>query len=218
MNEGSKGVLVTGGAGSVGLAIAEAFAAQGDRVHVGDADPALVDALGAVGDEIGASVADVGSDADVARLHEEALAHVGRIDVLVNCVGLAGRRAAIEEQDANDWNALFNVNVTGFVRCIARVVPAMKERRHGTILNFSSGSTWTAPPLRSSYVASKAAIEGLTRSIARELGPFGVRCNAILPVPLENRRLAEIFERNARAHGNGVEEYRAEVLRYVSTR
>jgi NAD(P)-dependent dehydrogenase (short-subunit alcohol dehydrogenase family) len=218
MTSTAQGVLVTGAGDSVGRVIAEAFLRRGDRVHICDIDPERVRATLEANPGMGGTVADIASDADVDRLHEEALEHVAELDVLVNCVGAAGPRAEIEAVSSEDWNAIMDVNVTGFVRCIARLVPDMKARGRGSIVNFSSGSTCTAPPLRTPYVASKAAVEGMTRSLARELGPYGVRCNAILPGAIENGRLRAIVERNAEAHGVSPEDYRQELVRYISLR
>jgi NAD(P)-dependent dehydrogenase (short-subunit alcohol dehydrogenase family) len=164
------------------------------------------------------TVADVGSDEDVGRLFDDAFEWMGHADVLVNGVGIAGPRAPIEELSAEDWNEVLNVNVTGFARCVRRALPGMKERSHGSIINFSSCSSHLAPPMRSVYVASKAAVEGLTRCVAREVGPLGVRCNAILPGAINNERLQRIFDRNAAARGITVAEYSQEVLSYVSLR
>jgi NAD(P)-dependent dehydrogenase (short-subunit alcohol dehydrogenase family) len=164
------------------------------------------------------TVADIGSDEDVERLFREALTWMGHADVLVNCVGIAGPRAPIEEIELDEWSHVLDVNVTGFFRCTRLAVPGMKERGHGSIVNFSSCSSHLAPPLRAAYVTSKAAVEGLTRCLARELGPYGVRCNAILPGAIDNERFQTIVERNAAARGLSPDDYRAELLRYVSLR
>jgi NAD(P)-dependent dehydrogenase (short-subunit alcohol dehydrogenase family) len=213
----SSGVVVVGGGSSVCREIAEAFLRRDDRVHVADVDEAAVAATLAANPGMRGTVCDVGSDADVERLFADA-AWLGAVDVLVNGVGIGGPRAPVEEVTVDEWQSVLNVDVTGTFRCIRAVAGGMKERGRGSIVNFSSCSTRTAPPLRSPYVAAKAAIEGLTRSLARELGPYGVRCNAIVPGAIENERLRGIFERNADARGVTVEEYRAEVLRYVSLR
>lgn len=164
------------------------------------------------------TVADIGRDDDVERLFREALDWMDHVDVLVNCVGIAGPRAPVEDIPPDGWNEVLNVNITGFFRCIKLAVPGMKERRHGSIVNFSSCSSHLAPPLRAAYVTSKAAVEGLTRCLARELGPYDVRCNAILPGAIDNERFQTIVERNAAARRMPAAEYRGELLRYVSLR
>jgi NAD(P)-dependent dehydrogenase (short-subunit alcohol dehydrogenase family) len=213
----SAGVVVVGGGSSVCREIAEAFRRRGDRVHVADVDRAALAATVAANPGMGGTVCDVGSDADVERLFAEA-GWLGGVDVLVNGVGIGGPRAPVEEVTVDEWQTVLNVDVTGTFRCIRAVAGGMKERGSGSIVNFSSCSARTAPPLRSPYVAAKTAIEGLTRSLARELGPYGVRCNAIVPGAIENDRLRSILTRNAEAKAVSVDEYRAEVLRYVSLR
>jgi len=94
----------------------------------------------------------------------------------------------------------------------------MKERRFGSIINFSSASTITGLPNRAAYVVSKYAVEGLTKNTARELGPYNVRCNAILPGAIDNKRLAMVLERVARKKGISPEEFETEMLRYNSMR
>lgn len=187
-------------------------------MHICDVLPTGVQAT--LADNLGmrGTIADVGEDDDVERLFHEAQDWLGHVDVLVNCVGIAGPRAPVESIPLDEWSHVLNVNVTGFFRCTRLAVPGMKERRHGSIVNFSSCSSHLSPPLRAAYVASKAAVEGFTRCLARELGPYDVRCNAILPGAIHNQRLQTIVERNAAARGVKAAEYRDELLRYVSLR
>ena len=143
---------------------------------------------------------------------------MGRVDVLVNCVGIAGPQALLEDITDDDWQTSMQVNLTGMFYTMKRAIPGMKERRFGAIVNFSSSSTLTCLPSRSAYIVSKYAVEGLTKNAARELGPFNVRCNAILPGGINNDRLNMIFERCAKEQGITVEEFEKEALRYVSMR
>src|SRR5690349_8292775 len=126
MSRTAQGVLVTGAGDSVGRVIAEAFLARGDRVHICDINGRGVEATLLSNPTMGGTVADIASDADVERLCREALDRLGEVDVLVNCVGVAGPRAEIEAVSSEEWNAVLNVNVVGLTRCIARVVPEMK--------------------------------------------------------------------------------------------
>jgi NAD(P)-dependent dehydrogenase (short-subunit alcohol dehydrogenase family) len=160
----------------------------------------------------------VGLPDDVARLFLEARAWMGDIDVLVNNVGIAGPRALIEDIAVADWQQSMNVNVGGMLYCMQQAIPSMKARQHGAIINFSTGSTRTRLPRRTAYVASKFAVEGLTLNAARELGPFNVRCNAILPGAINNARMRKIIGDRAEEVGQPVEAVTRDMLRFISMR
>src|SRR5690606_11275396 len=99
-----------------------------------------------------------------------------------------------------------------------QVVPDMKKRRHGVIINYSSASTRTGLPHRTPYVVSKYGVEGLTYNAARELGPYNIRCNALLPGPINNARMATVIERSARDKGMAPQVLKEHLLRYISMR
>lgn len=214
----SRNVVLTGANDSVGRIIAEAFHARGDRVHICGRTPAKVESTVAANRGMRGTVADVGTQSDVDRLFDEALEWMGRVDVLVNIAHDSGPRAPIEQIDLEDWSRCFDVNVHGAFYCLRRALPGMKERRQGSIINYSTASTRTAVPLRSPYVATKSAVEGLTRTLARELGPFNVRCNAILPGAIDNKRFRKYVERNAQARGMSAAEYERSLFEYISLR
>ncbi|MBL0422719.1 SDR family oxidoreductase [Ramlibacter sp. AW1] len=213
-----ENVLVTGGADSVGRVIAEAFAARGDRVHICDVDGAALARTLAENPALRGTVASVADAAQVDRVFEEARAGMGEVSVLVNNVGIGGPRAAIEDITPADWTRTLDTNLTGMLHAMQRAIPAMKAKRHGVIVNFSSASTRTRLPMRTAYVVSKMAVEGLTLNAARELGPFNVRCNAVLPGPIDNARMRGIVRAKADAEGRSVDEVQAEMLRFISMR
>jgi NAD(P)-dependent dehydrogenase (short-subunit alcohol dehydrogenase family) len=211
-------ILITGAGDSVGRVTAEKFLAAGARVHICDVREDAVQATLNANPGMNGSVCNVGDKADVDRLFDDALSAMGRVDVLVNCVGIAGPHAKLEDISDEDWQTCMQVNLTGMFYTMRRAIPGMKERRFGAIVNFSSASTLTCLPSRSAYIVSKYAVEGLTKNGARELGPYNVRCNAILPGGINNDRLNIIFERCAKEQGVTVEEFEKEALRYVSMR
>jgi len=211
-------VLITGAGDSVGRVIAEKFLAAGASVHICDVREDAVQATLEENPGMGGTVCNVGDKADVDRLFDDAFASMGRVDVLVNCVGIAGPHALLENISDEDWQTSMQVNVTGMFYTMKRAIPGMKERRFGAIVNFSSSSTITRLPSRSAYIVSKYAVEGLTMNAARELGPYNVRCNAILPGAINNDRLNMVFERCAKEAGMSLIEYEQEALRYVSMR
>lgn len=211
-------VLVTGAGQSVGRAMAEAFLARGDAVWICDNDPALLEAVLAANPGLGGSLCDVAEEAQVEALFADALGALGRLDALVNTVGIAGPRGPVESLSLADWRRTLAVNLDGMFLTVARAVPAMKAAGGGAIVNFSSGSTRTAMPLRSPYVASKAAVEGLTRALARELGPHGIRVNAVLPGMIDNERMRGIVARVAEQEGRRADEVETDYLKFISMR
>jgi NAD(P)-dependent dehydrogenase (short-subunit alcohol dehydrogenase family) len=214
----TRGVLVTGGADGIGEAIARRYLAGGMRVHICDVRREAIDSLCAEHGGISASVADVGVAQDVTRMFAEAQEALGSIAVLVNNVGIGGPRALIEKIAMDEWDRTFAVNVGGMLRCMQAVIPQMKARRSGAIINISTASTRTRLPSRTAYIASKFAVEGLTLNAARELGPFGIRCNAILPGIMNNARMDEIIATRAAAEGRDAAEIEQEYLSHVSLR
>jgi len=211
-------VLITGAGDSVGRVTAEKFLAAGAQVHICDVREDAVQETLDANPGMGGSVCNVGSKQEGDRLFDDAFAAMGRVDVLVNCVGIAGPRALLEDITDEDWQTSMQVNVNGMFYTMKRAIPGMKGRRFGAIVNFSSASTLTCLPSRSAYIVSKYAVEGLTKNAARELGPYNVRCNAILPGGINNDRLNLVFERIAKEQGITVEEFEKEALRYVSMR
>ena len=211
-------VLLTGAGDSVGRVTAEKFFTAGARVHIGDIRESAVRATLNANPGMGGTVCDIGDKADVERLFDDALAAMGRVDVLVNCVGIAGPRALLEDISDEDWETTLQINLTGMFYTMKRAIPGMKQRRFGSIINFSSVNSRTCLPNRAAYVVSKCAVEGLTRNTARELGPFNVRCNAILPGSINNERMNSVLEKGAREAGMTVEEYEKQALQFVSMR
>jgi NAD(P)-dependent dehydrogenase (short-subunit alcohol dehydrogenase family) len=211
-------VLVTAGGAGIGRAIAERFMAAGARVMVCDiADQALAD-LKAKHPSVGAVKADIGDAAQVVALFEQVVSTLGGLDVLVNNAGIGGPRAALDEIDIAEWDATIRVNLNGTFYCTRQAAKLMKAQRSGCILNISTASVRTGLPLRAPYVASKAGVQGLTHNTARELGPYNIRCNAILPGAIDNPRGHALVERRARELGISIVEAEAQKLQYTSMR
>ncbi len=131
---------------------------------------------------------------------------------------MAGPVGPIEANRPDDWARCFAVNVNGAFHLIRAVVPAMKAAGGGVIVNISTASTVTGLPGRAAYVASKWALEGLTRNCARELGPAGIRVNAIRPGFMDTDRMRGIMARIAGETGRSVAEVEGEALGYISLR
>ncbi|MEX6631928.1 SDR family oxidoreductase [Hyphococcus lacteus] len=211
-------VLVTGAGDSVGRAIAERFFNNGAKVHICDIRGAAVEETLAQNAGMSGSVIDVGIRTDVDKLFKDVMNSLTGLTILVNVVGMAGPRAAIEDIDEDEWDKTIAVNLSGMFYCMKRAIPMLKSNGGGSIVNFSTCSTRTGNPYRAPYIASKAGVEGLTKNAARELGPFGIRCNAILPGIINNERFHFIVQRNAEATGRSFEEIENDYLKYVSLR
>lgn len=212
------GVVITGAGDSVGRVIAEQFLRRGEQVHICDV---RADALAnTLADNPGmrGTLADIADRKQVALLFEEAIDGFGKLNTLVNCVGIGGPRAATEEINEDEWRATFDVNVHGVFATMQSAIPLLRISGGGSIINFSTGSTRTRLPFRSAYIASKFALEGLTLNAARELGPDGIRCNAILPGIIDNARMRSIMAQRADAERISIDDIQAEYLRYVSMR
>jgi NAD(P)-dependent dehydrogenase (short-subunit alcohol dehydrogenase family) len=216
MNLTGRNLLITAGAGGAGLVIARKFAAAGANVTVCDIDAAAVDRANQAG--LSAVVADVGLERDVESVFATAEQRFGPVDVLINNVGISGPTAAVENVTLADWDKTLRSNLTSHFLCIRRAVPAMKAAKRGLIVNISSGSAKTGLPLRVPYVVSKGAILSMTSTLARELGPAGIRVNAILPGAIRGERINRIVREKAAALGVEPADYERTLLRYVSLR
>jgi NAD(P)-dependent dehydrogenase (short-subunit alcohol dehydrogenase family) len=215
--EGAR-VIVTAGGSGIGSVIAGAFADAGARVFTCDVDAALVERARAGSRATGATVADVADVADVDRLFDEALACLGGLDVLVNNAGIGGPVACVENVSPEEWRRTLDVNLTGAFLCTRRAAPLFKEQRSGSIVTMSSHYGLLGGPTRSPYVASKWALIGFTKTIAMELGPFGVRANAICPGGVEGERLERVMQLEADEKGVTCEQLREEWVRGCSLR
>jgi NAD(P)-dependent dehydrogenase (short-subunit alcohol dehydrogenase family) len=211
-------VIVTAAGSSIGRIIAETFHENGAQVHVCDVVEDYLEDVRAKNPEIGATLGDVGKAEDVDRLFDEALERLGGLDVLVNNAGIGGPTAAVEELDPTDWDRVMAINISGQFYCVRRAVPLMKAAGGGSIINISSTSGKTGLPMRVAYAVSKHAVMGLTETLARELGPAGIRVNTILPGWMNNERNRRIVAAKSEALGITPEEYKEQGLKFVSLR
>lgn len=211
-------IVVTAGASGIGLGIVDAFLASGARVHICDISADAVAAVSGRHPELTASVADVGDVEAVSDLERQVVKAMGGLDVLVNNAGIGGARAPVDEISDEDWASVFRVNVTGAFNMVRAFVPHLKARKSGSIINISTTSVRTGLPNRLPYVASKAALEGMTYNLARELGPFNIRCNSLLPGSIENERGRQLMRDKAVREGITYEEALGERLKFISMR
>jgi len=211
-------VLVTAGASGIGRVIAETFLSHECRVHICDIDSSAVKDFTNANSHAGASVVDVSDAVRVDSLFDELEERYGHLDVLVNNAGIAGPMAAVEDIEPADWDHTIAVNLNGQFYCARRAIPLLKKSGSGSIINTSSSAGLLGCPMRAPYVASKWAVIGLTKTLAMELGPGGIRVNAICPASVEGERIQKVIERDARERGLTSDEIRRSYTRQISLR
>ena len=206
MNTSAQGlrVLVTAGAAGIGRAIARTFAVNGARVHICDVAQAALDAFGSEQPEVSRSLADVSHTGDVDRLFADVRRELGGLDVLVNNAGIAGPTAKVEDIQPADWERCIAVDLNGMFYCTRLAMPMLKangRERGGSVINLSSVAGRLGFGMRTPYAAAKWAVIGFTKSLAVELGPFGIRANVVAPGAVEGPRMVRVIEAEAAQRG-----------------
>ncbi len=195
-----KTALVTGSTSGIGLGIARALAAAGTNVMLNGFGTAQeIDATrsyleSSFGVRTAYSAADMSKPAEIAKMMSEAADHLGPVDVLVNNAGIQ-HVEAIETFPPEKWDAIIAINLSAAFHTIRAVVPGMKARKWGRIVNIASAHALVASPFKSAYVTSKHGIVGLTKTVALETAEFGITANAICPgyvlTPLVEKQIPE---------------------------
>jgi NAD(P)-dependent dehydrogenase (short-subunit alcohol dehydrogenase family) len=198
MDFNNKTVVITGAARGLGQEYARQFAKRGANVAINDVRDCS-ETLGIVEDEGAAglsAITDVTSAESTREMAQAVIEKFGGIDVLVNNAALYGSLSMtpFEQLDEAEWDAAMNVNVKGLWQCAKAVVPAMKNRRSGSIINISSLAAVYGLPNCLHYTASKAAVIGVTRGLARELGRYNIRVNSVAPNVVNTDATSEIFK------------------------
>ena len=208
----TKRVLITAGAAGIGREFARAFSANGAKVFVCDInDKALAD----IRKEIPSVVArhcDMGLRAEIERMVPEAVAALGGLDVLINNAGIAGLTLSIEDYPPDNWDKVVAVNLTAMFDVSRLAIPHLKKSKAGCIINMSSIAGRGGFENRSPYAATKWGVIGLTKTLALELGAWGIRANAIAPGAVEGERIMRVFQGRAQISGKSMAEVKAEAL------
>jgi NAD(P)-dependent dehydrogenase (short-subunit alcohol dehydrogenase family) len=206
-------VLVTAGAWGIGKAIVESFIEAGARVHTCDVNQAKLDALVASTPTVTASLTDVGDRAAVKQLFQDADQALGGLDILVANAGIKGPTKPADEIDLQEWDRTLAVNLTGAYQCAQLAIPRLKANPGGNIVMISALRGLHGFEDRTPYAASKWAMIGVAKSLALELGPFGIRVNCVDPAGVVGDRQWEVLTAEAERSGRTFEELRAEFER-----
>ena len=210
-------VLITAGAAGIGRTIAETFADNGAKVYTCDIDGKALEALNTQRPDIGTSKIDTADEKQIETLFESASTFFGGgLDVLINNVGIAGPTCAVEVMSSDEWRRTIDINLNSHFYCTKRAVPLLKKTNDGAIINLSSVAGRLGFSFRLPYSASKWGVIGMTKSLAIELGTYGIRVNAILPGVVEGKRIENVISNRAKQTGTGYDDMEKEVLDQVS--
>ncbi|HWK94053.1 MAG TPA: SDR family oxidoreductase [Pseudolabrys sp.] len=209
-------VLITAGAAGIGREFARAFAATGAKIFVCDIDDA---ALAAIAKEIPGLVAkrcDMAVRAEIEKMVPAAAEALGGIDVLINNAGIAGMTLPVADYPPDDWDKVMAINLTSMFDTTRLAIPYLKQSEAGSIINLSSVAGRFGIPNRSPYAATKWAVIGLTKTLAIELGEWGIRANAIAPGLVEGDRIQRVFRGKQQLTGRTMDEILDETFSYQS--
>jgi 3-oxoacyl-[acyl-carrier protein] reductase len=200
-----KVAVVTGAAQGIGRAVALGMARAGAKVVVADLQEAKVKSVAGELQLMGAQAlaleVNVASETSVKRMARETLGHFGRADILVNVAGIYFPKASVIDLTEQDWDRTMDINVGSNFLCCRELVPSMRARKSGRIISLASGIGHYGMRQFSHYAASKAAVIGFVKALARELGPDGITVNAICPgsantaMPRQHRSEEQVMER-----------------------
>ena len=205
-------VLITAGAAGIGREFARAFTAIGARVFVCDID---ANALAAITREIPGLIAqrcDMAHRADIERMVPDAVARLGGLDVLINNAGIAGMTLPVADYPPDDWDKVIAVNLTAMFDVTRLAIPHLKQSKAGVIINMSSIAGRYGFENRSPYAATKWGVIGFTKTLAIELGEWGIRANAIAPGAVAGDRIERVFAGRAQISGKSITEVRATAM------
>lgn len=188
--------MITAAATGIGRAIAEAFLAHDCRVYVCDINEVALAEFAAADSRVRTFSCNVAKHADVDRFFDSLQAELDVIDVFVNNAGIAGPVASLEDVEPADWDRTIATDLSSVFYCSRRAVP-MLQSPGGCVINLSSTAALFTCPSRAPYVASKWGVIGLTKTMAAELGPRGIRVNVICPGSVEGERIDRVISREA---------------------
>ena len=191
-------VAITGAAGGIGRVMADSFAACGATVFVSDISAEMLADCPHQG-----MLADAGNAAQMEGFVDAAVDYLGGLDVLINNAGIAGPTKRVEEVTPEELDPVLQVDLAAMFHTCRRAIPALRASGGGSIINLSSSAGKFGFPLRSPYSAAKWGVIGFTKTLAIELGPDGIRVNALLPGAVDGPRIRRVIAAKAAAGGVG---------------
>src|SRR5471030_1458690 len=184
--------VVTGGASGLGLLTGTRILQEGGRVSLWDVNASTRNEVSKMQGDIHTVQVDVGSHAEVVEAARQSKESLGKIDILINCAGITGATALVQDFPVDSWLQVMNVNLNGTFYCCREIVPLMIEGGYGRIVNIASVAGKEGNPKASAYSASKAGVIGLTKSLGKELATSGVLVNCITPATFESPILDQL--------------------------
>ena len=209
-------VVVTAGASGIGKTIAQAYKNEGCRVHICDISDESISSFKSEESDIFVQKTDVSVYSEVKSFFTNVAQQVNSIDVLVNCAGIAGPTANLQDVDPGDWDRTIAVNLNGMFYSLKAAIPLLQKSQQPSIINIASSASFFGFPLRSPYTAAKWAVIGLTKTLAMELGGEGIRVNAICPGSVSGDRIGQVIKADALEQGKSVEEIKELYVKQVS--
>lgn len=213
-----KRVVITAGGNGIGLTMARSFLDQGATVCVCDLDGAAIKALEGTHDKLHGFQVDVADPEAVRNFFQSAERVMGGLDILVNNAGIAGPTALCEDVEIDAWRQTIEVDLNAQFYCTKYAIPLLKAAGGGSIVMMASNAALFGYPLRSPYTAAKWALIGLTKTLAMELGPNGIRVNALCPCSVEGPRIDGVIAREAANRGLSADKVREDYQRQSSLR
>lgn len=212
-----KVAIVTGASTGLGPIMSKMLADEGAKVVMAARRVELVEEAAAeIGEAAVALKADVTNEEDVAAMVEVAMGRWGQVDVMMNNAAVPGTDKYIWEQTVDNFLNTYKVDCMAAMLCSREVLNrSMMERKTGVIINFSSGAGWDGLERKGHYSAAKGALRILTKVIAKEVGPYGIRCNCVVPGSIDTELLRNYHKRIAGERGVSYEQVRAEAAASV---
>lgn len=205
-------VVVTAGANGIGRSIAAAFANEGANVFVCDLDQQALVALNDEAPRIATCQCDISDEDSVARMMDAAVAALGGLDCLVNNAGSVGPTLPAGEISARDWIRCVDINLTGTFYCTNRALPHLRGSKNPSIISLSSAAGRLGYPNKSPYAAAKWGVIGFMKTVSIEYGADGIRCNTILPGPVDNPTMQQMIIDKAELAGISAAEQKQNYL------
>ena len=214
----SRRVLITGGGAGIGAGLARRFAKEGDRIALCDADAGAVAQMQAEFPDAICAHADVTSETDMTAFLDQVETEWGGIDVVCANAGTGGPAGRIEDLKYDEWQSCLSVNLDGCFLTCRWASRLMRAQKAGLIVITSSTAGLFGYPLRSPYATAKWGLIGLTKTLASELGPDGVRVNAICPGAVEGDRMERVLAMEAASSDKSIDELRETYVKGTSMR